>query len=191
MHPDTVGHLAYLVLLLLAVGGWVIVEYRTRLGVMLRGVLAWGMIFVGLAAAYGLWSDLRTDFVPRQAVFDSGRIEVPRASDGHYYLTLDIAGTPVEFMVDTGASNVVLSSADADRLGIDRSGLVYLGQANTANGTVRTARVRLENVSLGPFRDDRLTAWVTDGDLDMSLLGMDYLDRFRIELDGARMVLTP
>ena len=37
------------------------------------------------------------------------RIEVPRSNDGHYHLTLDVNGTPVDFMVDTGASGVVLS----------------------------------------------------------------------------------
>lgn len=190
MDGDTLARLGYLALLALAVGGYLVVEHRGKMGAMLRTASAWGLIFVGVAAGYGLWSDMRSDFTPRQAVFQGNQIEVPRARDGHYYLILDIAGTPVEFMIDTGASNVVLSSDDARRLGIKRDGLIFVGRAQTANGTVRTARVQLSDVSVGPVHDARLDAWVTDGDLGMSLLGMDYLGLFRIEIAGDRLVLT-
>lgn len=189
MDGDGIARLAYLALLLAALAGWVIAEYRGRMGFALRSVMAWGMIFVGVIAGYGLWQDIRTDITPVQTVRE-GRIEVPRAPDGHYYLTLAISGTRVEFMVDTGASGVVLSQRDARRLGIDPAGLLYLGEANTANGVVRTARVRLEDVELGPLRDARLDAWVNEGEMDGSLLGMDYLGRFRIEIAGNRMILT-
>jgi len=55
---------------------------------------------------------------------------------------------------------------------------------------VRTARVKLADVALGPVVDASLTAWVTDGEMPESLLGMDYLGRFSIEISGARMILT-
>lgn len=184
------GRVAYLVLLLVAVGGWVIVEYRGRMGFALRTAMAWGLIFLGVMAGYGLWNDIRRTALPAQATMTDGRLEIPRASDGHYHLTLDIGGTPVRFLVDTGATNVVLSQDDARRLGIDPATLTYLGQARTANGVVRTARVGLTDVRLGGFRDDRVAAYVTDGDMEGSLLGMDYLRRFRIEIADGRMVLT-
>ncbi|MDT8855661.1 TIGR02281 family clan AA aspartic protease [Paracoccaceae bacterium Fryx2] len=189
MDGDMTARLAYLALLLVAVGGWVIVEFRGRMAQALRSALAWGLIVVGLMAGYGLWSDLRSTLPAPQMRATADQIEIPRAPDGHYYLTLDIGGRPLTFMVDTGASSMVLSRSDARRIGIDPASLVYLGQAQTANGTVRTARVRLENVSLGPFRDAALTAWVNEGEMDGSLLGMDYLGRFRIEIAGDRMIL--
>ncbi len=188
MGGEDYGRIFYLVLLLAAVGGWVMVEYRGRLGLAVRTLLAWGMIVLGLMAGYGLWTEMQSD-VRRQAVMVGDRMEVPRAPDGHYYLTLEVAGTPVEFMVDTGATNVVLSRRDAERVGVDLDGLMYLGQAQTANGTVRTARVRLDDVTLGPWRDDRIAAWVNEGEMDGSLLGMDYLGQFHVELAGDRMVL--
>ncbi len=189
MDSDQAGRLTYLVLLLIAVGGWVMVEYRTRIGQALRVALAWGMIFLGVAAGYGLWNDLRDDILPRQMVTEAGAVEIPRAADGHYYVQLDIGGQAVLFLADTGATNVVLSPADARRLGIDPAGLVYTGQAMTANGMVRTARVRLSDVQLGPFADDSLAVWVNEADMDGSLLGMDYLGRFRIEIARDKMVL--
>ena len=185
------GRLAYLLLILVAIGGWVIVEYRGRMGFALRSAAAWGLIFVGMAAGYGLWSDISRDGGRVQIIAENGRIEVPRGPDGHFYLTLTVGGVPVEFMADTGASNVVLSGDDARRVGIDPETLVYAGEASTANGTVRTARVALDDVSLGPVTDPQIRAYVTDGAMDLSLLGMDYLGRFRIEIDGDTMVLLP
>jgi aspartyl protease family protein len=189
MDGDTTARLIYLGLLLAALGGWVIAEFRGRMGFALRTAMAWGMIFLGVMAGYGLWQDMRTDVIPRQAVMDGGEITLPRAADGHYYLTLDIAGTPLRFMVDTGATNVVLSRDDARKLGFDPATLMYLGEAQTANGIVRTARVELQDVRLGPYADPTLRAYVNDGDMDGSLLGMDYLGRYRIEIAGDRMVL--
>lgn len=189
MDGETTGRLFYLLLLLLAVGGYVIVEFRHRMGQTLRSLAAWGLIFVGVMAGYGLWNDLKTDLAPQQMISQEGTIEIPRAEDGHYYLTLDVNGTPVQFMADTGATNMVLSSADARRLGIDLDGLVYLGRAQTANGTVATARVELAQVSLGPYRDADFSAWVNQGEMEQSLLGMDYLSLYRVEIAGDRMIL--
>lgn len=189
MDGETLARLGYLALLLAAVGGWVIVEYRGRMGQALRTAAAWGLIFIGVMAGYGLWQDIQTDIAPRQTVMESGEIRMPRAEDGHYYLTLQINGTSVQFMADTGASNVVLTEKDARRLGIDPDALLYLGQARTANGTVRIARVTLPEVSLGGYADQNISAWVNEGELDISLLGMDYLGRFRIEIDRGEMIL--
>lgn len=190
MDGNDYGRLAYLALLLVAVGGYVIVEFRNRMGQALRVGAAWGLIFVGVIAGYGLWNDIRPDLIPRQMVSDTGTVEVPRADDGHFYIMLDVGGTPVRFMADTGASNMVLSTADAERLGFDPASLVYLGTAQTANGTVRTARVELPDVALGPFRDAGFPAWVNEGAMDMSLLGMEYLGLYRVEIAGDRMILT-
>ncbi len=190
MDGDNIARLSYLALLLAAVGGWIIVEYRSRLGQALRTAAAWGLIFIGVAAGYGLWKDIRTDMIPSQIMTDSGKMELPRAEDGHYYATLTINGTKVRFMADTGASNMVLSRKDAQRLGIDPDGLLYLGQASTANGQVRTAHVTLDSVDFGPFHDTPFAAWVNDGEMDGSLLGMDYLGKFRIEIAGNRMILS-
>lgn len=184
------GRLAYFLLLLAAVMGWIIVEHRGRLGFALRTLMAWGLIFLGVMAGYGLWSDIRRTALPTQATMADGRVEIPRSADGHYHLTLEIGGNPVRFLVDTGATNVVLSQTDARRLGIEPGTLAYLGSARTANGVVRTARVQLAEVRLGDFRDERVAAYVTDGEMEGSLLGMDYLRRFRIEIAGGRMVLT-
>jgi aspartyl protease family protein len=189
MEADTFARIAYLGIILVALGGWVMVEFRQRMGQALRMGMAWGLIFVGVMAGYGLWSDIRQDVMPQQMVSEAGTVEVPRAPDGHYYLTLQINGTPIRFMVDTGATGMVLGDDDAARLGIDPASLMFLGEARTANGVVRTARVTLPVVELGPFQNRDFRAFVTEGDMPGSLLGMDYLGQFRMEFAGGRLIL--
>lgn len=192
MTSSDTGRLIYLGLLGAVLLFWFIAQNRKSLGRTLQQAMAWGLIFVGAIAAIGLWDDIRQTVQPRQGmVTEAGRVEVPRSNDGHYYLTLHVNGAPVDFMVDTGASQVVLTGADARRVGIDLDGLAYVGRAMTANGEVRTAPVRLDRVELGPVQDRNLRAWVNAGDMDRSLLGMSYLQRWsRIEITGGALVLT-
>ena len=142
--------------------------------------LVWVLIFAMVVIAYGFRDVLREQLLPAAMVQVSGdTVELRRGSDGHFHATLEVNGEPVRFMVDTGASGIVLSRRDAERIGLDagrRS--TYLGTAQTANGRVATAGVRLGLVRLGGFTDTGVPASVSEGGLDTSLLGMSYLDRF-------------
>ena len=184
--------LVYLVILGSAIGLWFFAQNRQSLGKLAQQAAAWGLIFIGAIAVVGLWGDIRQTVAPSQnVVADSGQIEVPRAPDGHYYLTAEINGEPVRFVVDTGATQIVLTKEDARRAGLDVDGLVYLGRANTANGEVRTAPVRLDRVTIGPIEDSNVRAVVNDGVMEGSLLGMEYLQRFSsVEIGGGKLVLT-
>jgi aspartyl protease family protein len=148
-------------------------------------------IFLGAIVAVGLWPDVRDTVLPRQTVMENGgQIVVPVARDGHFYLSLDLNGVPVRFVIDTGASDMVLSGADAARIGLDTDQLIFSGRALTANGMVQTAPVRLDTVALGGLIDQDVRAVVNRGDLTESLLGMSYLRRFdRLEISGGQLVL--
>jgi aspartyl protease family protein len=174
------------------VAGWFFMQTRQGLNRTLQYAAVWAMIFIGGAAAVGLWQDISRDAGrPMMTQTAAGQIVVPREIDGHYYLTLDINNEPVRFVVDTGASEMVLTEADARRVGIDVDGLNYLGRANTANGQVRTAFVKLDTVSLGDVTDRGVGALVNEGQMEQSLLGMGYLQRWgRIEIAHGELILT-
>lgn len=187
---DNFGRFAYLVLLLIAVSGFLLVELRQRPGKTLRAVAAWGLIFLGAIALAGLWPDIRNTIRPEARILDGNRIEVPVGNDGHYQLTAQVNGVNVRFVIDTGASSIALGPRDAERVGIDPANLAYIGEAQTANGTVQTAPVRLDSVAIGDIRDEGVPAMVLRADLDQSLMGMSYLSRFaRVSIEGNRLVL--
>ncbi len=191
MTADDIARLAYLGLLGLAVVGWVVSEGRRNIGRFFRQLLVWCFIFLGAVGGFGLWQDIQRQSAPRQLVLDGGgRVEVPRAFDGHYYVTARVNGQPVDFVVDTGATDVVLTRQDASKLGLDPRSLRFDGRAGTANGTVRTARLRLDELSLGGVADRNVSAVVNAGEMETSLLGMAFLNRFsRIEITGGKLVL--
>ncbi|MTH65104.1 retropepsin-like aspartic protease family protein [Paracoccus shanxieyensis] len=184
------GRVAYLVLLLVAVGGYLVVELRTRPGKSMRFASAWAMIFLGAIAIAGMWGDIRNTISPQARVLEGGRVEVPLGQDGHYHLTADVNGTPLRFIVDTGASTIALGADDARRVGIDPASLGYLGQAQTANGTVPTATVMLDSVTIGDIHDEQVPALVLQSEIGVSLMGMSYLSRFaRVSIESNRLIL--
>lgn len=193
MDSQDFPRLIYLLILLVAVGGWALAEARANLGKSLRMMLAWGMILLGLVAGYGLWEDVRRDIAPRQTVpADGGAIEVPRGPGGHFFLTVNVQGTPLEFIVDTGATDVVLTLDDARAVGLDPDNLPFLGSARTANGPVKTAFTTVEFMAVGPARYDRVQVAVNGGEMEESLLGMTFLSRFdKIEISNGSLILTP
>ena len=189
--PDDFATLGYLGLLAVFLGATYLAHTRLRLHQVVQQAAIWCFIFIGAIAAVGLWEDVRNNTTPpRQSMsVDKRLISVPRARDGHYYLVLAVNGAPIRFVVDTGASDLVLTRQDAARAGVDPDTLVFAGRARTANGSVRTAMVTLDTVSLPPVVQYGVGAVVNAGDMDVSLLGMSYLERFgRIEI--ARGVLS-
>lgn len=193
MTGDQIGQLTYLLLLGAVLAFWLFIERRTNLGTKIKYLAAWGFIFLGAIAVVGLWSDIRRHALsPKRAMFAAAeQIELARQPDGHYHAQLMLNGVPVEFVVDTGASAVVLTKSDAERIGIATENLPFVSEAMTANGPVRTALVRLDSVVLGPFTDTGVQAFVNSGDMDQSLLGMTYLERFaKIEISSGKLVLS-
>lgn len=192
MASDDIARLVYLGLLVTVLVSGFLLHNRSSLSKTLQQAGAWVLIFLGAIAGVGLWEDVRQTVMPTQAVFaGQGRIEVPRSADGHYYLSLVINDATVRFVIDTGATNIVLTKDDARRIGLDVDDLAYVRRAMTANGEVRTAPVWLETVALGSIVDTDVQASVNGGELAESLLGMTYLQRWsRIEIEQGQLVLT-
>ena len=122
---------------------------------------------------------------------DRGRATATIGQDGsgHYLADGAINGTPTRFLVDTGATLVVLPSREADRLG-----LAYRqaprAVANTANGTASYRVVKLDRIRVGDVELTNVEAGVMEGYEGPPLLGMSFLSRTEVSRDGISMVLT-
>jgi aspartyl protease family protein len=98
---------------------------------------------------------------------------------GHFYLEAEANGTPVRFLVDTGASLVALTLEDARAAGLDPATLSYSAVMSTANGTARAAPVRLRSLRLGQLELEDVNAVVMERPMAVSLLGMSFLERLQ------------
>jgi aspartyl protease family protein len=179
MSQFDIMHLVYLVALLVLVAFSLSPMFRANFWKTIQQFMIWALIFVGVVVVVGSWDNIRSAALPPQVSYsEDGTIEIPKSYDGHFYVTALVNGAEIDFVVDTGASDLVLSQKDAITAGLDVENLDFYGRAMTANGEVRTAPVRLESVALGAFDDKNVRARVNGGDLDISLLGMSYLNRY-------------
>ncbi len=190
------GYLLYTVMLLLIImmGGGRMRQQLRRDAVRNGGI--WLGVILLLVFAYSFRDSfsgrLMGELMPYKVhENDDGSITV-RASGRHYFIEADVNGVPVRFMVDTGASDIVLSPKDAQRVGIDPAALSYDRSYNTANGSGSGAKVTIGSLQVGSLSFTQLEGSVNKADMNMSLLGMSFLKRFRsFQIEDNMLVLKP
>lgn len=167
------------------------VGWRQAPGKALKSLAAWIGIILILVVAYSLRGyvapladQVLAELTPGRATTPQGEpvsasaASVRRAIDGHFWAEANVNGTRVRFLVDTGASSVVLTRDDASRLGFDLDSLVYNRRMMTANGETRGAMIRLDEIRVGNVRVENVDAVVPQNSvLPTSLLGMTFLGR--------------
>jgi aspartyl protease family protein len=107
----------------------------------------------------------------------NGSISFEAWPDGQFRIDAMVNGKPVMFLVDTGATNVVLTPNDAKRLGYDPQDLDFSESYTTANGSVRGAPIVLPEIVIGPIHMHDVAASVDGAPMPGSLLGVSFLDR--------------
>ncbi|HSM95319.1 MAG TPA: TIGR02281 family clan AA aspartic protease [Rhizomicrobium sp.] len=175
-----------------------VVSRQVSVGHTLRNIALWLGIFAILAIAYMLkdpfqqtWLRLQSQLISGSAIETAPReVTINADENGDFYVWGSVNGATVRFAVDTGASDIVLSPADARRAGIDIAGLTYGGEYETANGTGHGAFVTLEKFSVGPISFVEVPASVNATAMDSSLLGMAFLKRLKsFEFSKDKLVL--
>ena len=154
--------------------------------------LSWVLIFGGLILLIAEWPRLRAALDPASARVEGEELRLRPREDGHFYIRGSVNGEPATFLIDTGATDIVLTQQTAARAGWPAERLTYDGLASTANGLVRIAGARLDTLEVGPIRlkDQRVS--VNQGALDANLLGMAFLNQlsgWRVE--NGELILTP
>jgi aspartyl protease family protein len=119
---------------------------------------------------------------------DRAQVTLSAGAGGHFIAEGAVNGSPVRFLVDTGATSIALPAALAQRAGLDyRKG--QPGLSNTANGMVSVFRVNLDTVRLGDIELQSVEAVVFENGLDVALLGMSFLNRVEMRREGSTMTL--
>ena len=125
----------------------------------------------------------------------AGAAALSKADDGHFYAEAMATaergrGARVRFLVDTGASTVALTAADAQRIGVDLDALRFSVPVRTANGETTGAHIALERLSVSGVELRDVDALVLRDGLSQSLLGMSFLGRLsRMEASGDALIL--
>ena len=186
-----IAYFVYMAIFGLVIGFYVLKTYRGLMGTMVQQALIWVLIFRAAVIIFGFKEQLQQQLFPTRAMMISDNtISLSRARDGHFYAEILANGVPVEFVIDTGASDIVLATQDAERVGISLERLMYLGIAETANGEVRTAQATLDTLEFSGMSNRNVRVYVSEGAMSVSLLGMAYLRRFeRIEIIDDTLLL--
>jgi len=130
-------------------------------------------------------------YEPRQPTTSGRSLTLESGRDGHFQLEARIDGRFIDFMVDTGATMVIMRESDAARIGIRPMRSDYTATVSTANGKIKAARATLDRVEVRGITVYDVQALVLpDEALWKNLLGMSFLSRLkRYEYANGRMVL--
>ena len=176
-------------LLILAAVGARFIGNGQPLSQTLRHLGFWLIIGIGLIGAYqyrfafqDFASKISLGLVPSRPHSSTGTdgalsVTIGKANSGHFEVDAQVNGQATHFMIDTGASGIILTSSDAASIGINASDLSFVVPVSTANGNAMAAPVTLDQVVIGGIVRKNLRALVAQqGRLDQSLLGMEYLN---------------
>ena len=123
------------------------------------------------------------------AASEGNRVTLFADALGHFTTLGVVNGVSLPFLVDTGATTVVLSSVDARRAGVNYL-LGTRALTQTANGVVPVYAVKLDSLRIGDITLTNVDASVIEGDkLPVALLGMSFLNRMEMRRDGTTLTL--
>jgi len=169
---------------------------RASLAKIMRVAGLWTVIVIGISFFYLYRSDVASRFMssldPSSVTDTEAGMMVHRSNDGLFWVRAELNGVPLRFMVDTGASHVVLSPNDAKRAGFTSNILNFNRTAQTANGSVRYAKATAGSLRLGGVTFYDIPVTVNGAEMDGSLMGMSVLQQFgSFEFRGDTLILRP
>lgn len=190
-------HVVYLVALLAFIASGLVFT-RANLRQHIGALATWAAIICVLVLAFAfreeagyLWQRFASALLPGQVTDTGSELSIERARNGMFSVDTKVNGTPVRFLFDTGASDVLLSDGDARKLGFTLSPDEFRIPVQTANGQTMAARVILQEIVIGNLRRTGIAALIAQpGATDTSLLGHGLLDTIRsYEVRGDRLII--
>jgi len=186
------GSLYLLMAMMLVLGA--LINRREPVAKMLVMALAWVAIFGGGFVLFTFRDDLnliaqrlKTE-ATGEPIIAGSEVRIPMAIDGHFWVEGSINGSPVKFLVDSGATVTTIDRATAVRAGATveeaRDQMV-----RTGNGMIRVSRGRAQSLQIAAIERENVGLHIVDGD-DMNVLGMNFLSSLsRWGVEGRWLVL--
>ncbi len=196
--PGDQGTFLRLSAMLVLVASGIVYSRRFTVRETLRNIALWCAIVAVLVFGYTFYhqfedaaSDMRSELAPGYPAEIGGDTMVfSENRDGDFIAIGKVNGTPVQFTIDTGASDIVLSPADATRAGIDTSTLHFNRIFDTANGEGHGAAAEVARLEIGPVKLIDVPVSVNQAPMHGSLLGMAFLRRMKsFEMKGRKLTL--
>jgi aspartyl protease family protein len=202
LFPDSIAkfdspNLGYMVVLLVVISAGLVFGRRFTARETFRNIALWTGVAAVLVLGYtyqdelsGIGSRVASEFLPGEPVMVGPNTMALTESDGGFVVFGEANGTRLKFLVDTGASDIVLSPADARRIGLDPASLQFSREYETANGPGLGAPTTLASLSVGPIRLANVAVTVNRADMQSSLLGLAFLKRMKsFEIRGRKLYL--
>lgn len=188
-----------IIAVLAAATGWMIERDHPGLARGLRqsgylGMLAAGLLLVGQLAYTAERSDAALELDRRPALAVSGgQTIIPLASDGHFWVTAEINGQDIDFLIDTGATYTAIGRTAADRLGIAPDPLQPPLELNTANGVITARMGKVESLRFGNIQVRDLAVVIpAEGGAGIQVIGMNLLSQLASwRVEDNRLILVP
>jgi aspartyl protease family protein len=172
---------------------------RIPVGNLMRMLLGWIAVFAVLFVAFSyrdqakrVWKQVKSEFVGGNSVDEDGSLRVKMSEDGHFWLDAVVNGQALRMMVDSGATETSLGFEQARSLGIKVDETGFAVPVDTANGTVKAYKARIETLKVGPIVRRDFGILVSQSFGDTTVIGMDFLtslDGWRVE--GRDLILNP
>jgi len=194
---DNVSFISLVAFAVLVMSG-LIFRRRASFADVSRSVAIWTGVAAVLVLGYayqdelaGVYTRVRSELLPSAPTMVGAHTLVLTANnDGGFFVTGTINNLPVRFLVDTGASDIVLTPADAKRLGVDIAELQFTRVYETANGVGRGAPYKIEKLAIGPIAMTDVPVSINQTPMDASLLGLTFLKRLdSFEVRGRKLYL--
>jgi aspartyl protease family protein len=183
--PDDWTDLAYGLGLVVVVTAGISRIRRDAIAQHLRYAAIWAAIVAVVALGFAYRAEFADVGAHLKIAFSGGspvatgehEMVIPQDESGAYVVIAKVNGQRVLFMVDTGATDTVLSPDDARRIGVNVEALHFDREAETANGLGYGAHYAADSLEVGAIRLDSFKMTVNKAPMSTSLLGMSFLNQ--------------
>lgn len=166
--------IVYPLVLLVWFSGGVWAAFRSNSGQFMRIALGWVMVFTALYFAYNFYQDYKNHRIAQQTEGQAPDFIMQKIGN-HFYTDAYVNDVRISFMLDSGASMVVLTKQAAQKAGINVDKINNRILLSTANGEKLEKVTYVKEIRLGNIIATNIRVAISEEGLDENLLGQNFM----------------